>query len=71
MVNGLLCFALGSIYTAKKTMRLADLKLIPILGEEVDRARCGFFCGVEFLVDSNNEARVSNTGLPPPHHRAV
>jgi hypothetical protein len=50
MVNRLLGIALGSIYVAEKTMRFADPMFFALLWEEIERAECGFFCGIELFV---------------------
>ena len=50
MVNGLRCLTLGIIYVTKGTMTMADQILFIFFGEEIDRAGCGFLCGVELLV---------------------
>ena len=49
-VNGLLGLALRLIYIPEDSMRIAGHMLFAFLWGEIDRAECGFFCGVELLV---------------------
>ena len=61
MVNSLLCLALGGTYLAKDIVTAADQKLFASLREEIDRAGCGFFCGVELSVIAQHVSEVDQT----------
>src|SRR5258708_1774064 len=50
VIDCLLSLILGTIYTAKNTVRFADQEFFAFVGEEIDCLGCGFFCGIKLVV---------------------
>jgi hypothetical protein len=46
---------------AEKTMGFADSKLFAFPWEELDRAECGFFCGIELFVRTQKPSKSDQT----------
>src|SRR5258708_6706942 len=58
VVNSFRSLALGTMYEAKKAVRLTELQLLTFIREKTNRTRCDFFSGVWLIVPTEQPSEV-------------